>query len=93
MTQMTHINGKNTGAIRLYALSTCIWCKKTKKLLDKLGVAYDYVFVDLLSGEEKQQVMDEIYKWNPRGSFPTMVIDQDCIVGFKEEKIRERLSV
>ena len=92
MVKMNHIDGTNTGKIRLFALSTCIWCKKTKNLLDLLGVSYDYVFVDLLKGEEKQQVLDELYKWNPRGSFPTIVIDEDCIVGFKEDNIRERLS-
>jgi len=32
----------------LYALSTCVWCKKTKELLASLGVDHSYVFVDLL---------------------------------------------
>jgi len=28
---MTHVDGKNKGKIMLYALSTCVWCKKTKQ--------------------------------------------------------------
>ena len=37
----------------LYALSTCVWCRRTKQLLDQLGVEYDYVDVDLLEGGDK----------------------------------------
>ena len=89
-----HVKGENKGKIMLYALSTCGWCKKTKKLLDELGVEYNYTYVDYLNGNEKEKTMDEIMKWNPRCSFPTVVInDKECIVGFKEEKIKEALAV
>ncbi len=86
------ISGKNMGKIMLYALSTCVWCRKTKNLLDELGVEYSYIDVDLLEGEEKEKVKKEIEKWNPACSFPTMVInDERCIVGFKEKEIKELL--
>ena len=49
-----HVSGKNMGHTMLYALSTCVWCKKTKQLLDDLGVEYDYVFVDLLEGADRE---------------------------------------
>jgi glutaredoxin len=93
MTDMAHINGKEKGIIRLYALSTCVWCKKTKKLLDELHVSYDYFYVDLLEGKEKEDIMKEVEKWNPRCSFPTLVINnKDVIVGFKEEEIHKKLG-
>ena len=77
----------------LYALSTCGWCKKTKALLNELGVEYDYTDVDLLVGEEQDAVVKEIVKYNPSSNFPTLVIDsQKCIVGFKEDDIREALG-
>lgn len=88
--EINHVNGVNKGKIMLYALSTCVWCKKTKKLLDKLGVQYDYVYVDQLEGDEKESTKDEIMKYNPRCSFPTLVInDEKCIAGFKEDEIKE----
>jgi glutaredoxin len=61
--------------VTLYALSTCGWCKKTRNFLDENHVEYDCVYVDLLQGEEKQAIMEEVRKWNPRSSFPTIVID------------------
>jgi len=89
-----HVSGKNAGKLMLYALSTCIWCRKTKQLLTDLGVEYDYLFVDLLQDQEKEQTIALIEKWNPDCSFPTLVInDSKCIVGFKEKEIREVLNL
>ena len=91
--EINHVDGKQKGNVMLYALSTCIWCRKTKMLLNELGVAYDYVDVDLLSPEEQDTVVEIISKFNPTGGFPTIIInDKDCIRGFDERKIREVLG-
>ncbi len=93
MASTTRVEGKEKGTIILYALSTCVWCKKAKRLLDELGVAYEYVYVDLLPREENTAVKNEIRRWNPQGSFPTLVIDNDrCIVGFDEDKIMKEIG-
>jgi glutaredoxin-like protein NrdH len=90
---VNHVAGKNKGKIMLYALSTCGWCKKTKALLNELGVEYDFTDVDLLKGAEQDAAVDEIKKYNPACNFPTIVIDsQKCIIGFKEDDIREALK-
>ena len=91
MLEYEHVKGENKGKIMLYALSTCGWCRKTKELLNELGVKYDYIFVDLLEDKDKDVAMDEVKKWNPRCSFPTIVINDKCIVGFKEDEIKEAL--
>jgi glutaredoxin-like protein NrdH len=94
MVSATTVKGKQGGHdIMLYALSTCVWCNKTKKLLDTLGFEYRYIWVDKLSGQNEDEVMDEVRKYNPECTFPTMVIDgKKCIVGFKEPEIRKALS-
>jgi len=90
---MVHIEGEDKGNIILYALSTCVWCKKTKKLLTELGVDFDYVFVDLLEEDEKEKVLDEMKLHNPACSFPTLVFDdKTCIIGYNEGRIREVLG-
>ncbi len=84
------VSGENRGKIVLFALSTCVWCKKTKRLLNEHGVEYSFVDVDQLQGSEKEEVFAEMKKWNAKGSFPTLVInDKDCIVGYKEAEIKE----
>jgi glutaredoxin len=91
--EVKHIDGEKKGKIMLYALSTCGWCKKTKDFLNKLGVEYKYVFVDDLEGEDREKAMEEIKKWNPNRSFPTLIIDNEkCIVGFKVHEIKKALK-
>jgi glutaredoxin-like protein NrdH len=90
---MVHIEGEDKGKIILYALSTCVWCKKTKKLLTELGVDFHYVYIDLLEGDEKEKVLDEMKIHNPLYSFPTLVMDdKTCIIGYNEGRTREVLG-
>jgi len=94
MIKIEHVKGKNKGKILLYALSTCIWCKKTKEFLDKLGVDYSYIYVDLLDEDDKDKAMEDIKKWNPSCSFPTLVFNnKKCIIGYKEDEIKEVLGL
>ncbi len=80
--------------VMLYALSTCGWCKKTKNFLDDNNVEYEYEYVDLLKGAERENIMQEVQKWNPRRSFPTVVVDdKDVIVGFKVDDLKETLGL
>lgn len=80
--------------IKLYALSTCAWCKKTKRFLDDHNVNYEYEYVDLLTGAEKVRVMAEVERWNPRRTFPTVVVDDnEVVVGFNEDRLREVLRL
>jgi glutaredoxin-like protein NrdH len=84
-----HVDGRDKGSLQLYALSTCVWCKMTKALLEKLEVGFDYVYVDQLQGEEKERALDEIRRWNPRCAFPSLIVHgENCIVGYKEDEIK-----
>ncbi len=91
--KMNHVAGKKSGHLMLYALSTCIWCKKTKNFLNNLGVEYTYVDVDLLAEKEKDEATKEIMQWNPSCSFPTLVVNnKKCIVGYKEKEIKQAIE-
>jgi len=93
MPRGTHVEGKNIGHIVAYTLSTCVWCKKMKRLLNELGIEYDYIDVDLLEGDEKEQARKEVLRWNHAGSFPTIVIDnKKSINGYEPEKVKELLD-
>jgi glutaredoxin len=88
-----HISGVDRGKVVMYGLSTCVWCKKTKKLLTDLGVDFEYVYVDRLEGDEEDDAVEEVRRFNPSVSFPTTIInDEKAIVGFKEKEIRESLG-
>ncbi len=90
---VVQVPGKKSRHIMLYALSTCGWCGKTKKLLDDLGVEYSYEYVDQLQGAEQEEAIRKVKEWNASCSFPTLVLDdKKCIIGYKEDEIREALQ-
>jgi len=80
-------------SVKLYSLSTCSHCKSTKKLLSECVVKYDVVDVDLIDGDERKVILEDIKRLNPRCSFPTIIIDDQVIVGFKEQEIKEALNL
>jgi len=88
--QIKKVAGKKIGDILIYALSTCIWCRKAKQLFKDLGVEYSYVDVDLLQGKDQEEAVAEIMKLSGMQSFPTIVLDNNkMILGFKEQEIRD----
>lgn len=79
--------------VKIYSLSTCSHCKATKRFLDESGIEYDATDVDLLQKEERSAILEDVRKINPRCTFPTIVIGDQVIVGFKEDRIREVLGL
>ena len=79
--------------IKIYTLSTFVHCKATKNLLNECAVTYEFVDVDLLSGEERTAILEDVRKFNPDCSFPTIIIGDKIIVGFKENEIRLALGL
>jgi glutaredoxin-like protein NrdH len=76
----------------LYALSTCGWCKKARVFLGDNDVAYRFVYVDLLEGDELNEVSSEVARLNPQKTFPTLVIDdEDVVIGFNDSTYGEKL--
>jgi glutaredoxin-like protein NrdH len=79
--------------VKMYTLSTCSHCRAAKKLLGDLGVRYEFVDVDLLSGNERAAMIEEVKRHNPACSFPTIIIGDTVIVGNREDRIKEALGL
>jgi glutaredoxin-like protein NrdH len=79
--------------VKLYTLSTCSHCMRTKRFFKEIGIDPETVDVDLLTGEERERIMNEVRKLNPDCTFPTICIDDDVIVGFNEDKLRKALGI
>ncbi len=78
--------------IKVYALSTCVHCKHAKEFLEEKHIPYDCVHVDYLTGEERAKMMDIVRKLNPALSFPTIVIGDKVIVGFRRDELLNMLE-
>lgn len=80
-------------SVRLYALTTCPYCRMTKKMLDESGVEYELTEVDLLEGEERENAVAEVRRASGGASFPVVVIGDEVIVGFNKKRIKELLGL
>jgi glutaredoxin len=79
--------------VKIYTLSTCSHCKATKKFLNENQIIFDATDVDLLQGTDREAALEEVIQFNPQRSFPTIIIGDKIIVGFKEKDIREALGL
>jgi len=84
----------NEHKVIFYGLSTCIWCKRTRQFFENQGIAFDYIYVDLLSGQEQEEVLAQVRRWNLSMSFPTIVVDDSrVVIGYNPEQIKEILGL
>jgi glutaredoxin len=82
-----------TPPVKIYSLSTCGHCRSAKKFLGDCTIKYDFVDVDLLEGDERKAILEDVKKFNPKCSFPTIIIGDIVIVGYKENEIKEALGL
>lgn len=94
MSYKTEVSGENDEHdVKLFAISTCGWCKKVKELLKEEDIEFEYVNIDEVEGEESKEVRQDLKRFNSSLSCPTLVIDngREIIIGFQEDKIRREL--
>ena len=79
--------------IKIFALSTCPYCKRTKRFLSENGVDYEAIDVDLLDAAEQDRVLAEVEELTGKHSFPVVVVGSEVIVGHNEERLRQVLGL
>ena len=78
--------------IEFYGLSTCMWCKKTKAILDSKNLDYTHIFVNELPDDEKENVKARVKELNPANTYPTVKIGDQVIVGHHPEQLEEAIA-
>jgi glutaredoxin len=85
--------------VHLYALSTCPYCRMTRKYLDEAGVKYELTEVDLLEGTPgdpetpKGAAAAEVKRLSGGTSFPVLVAGEEVVVGFNKGRIAQVLGL
>ena len=74
--------------VKLYALSTCVHCRAVRSFLESNKIAFSSVNVDELEKWQRKEMIREVKKYNGKGSFPTLVVGEKVIVGFKEDELK-----
>jgi len=88
------VQGRNKNhKVLMYALSTCVWCKRTKQFLKDNDIDHEYVDVDLESGEERDKIERELAS-RECYVYPALLIDgRRLIKGFNLDEIKEVLGL
>jgi len=80
--------------VLLYALSTCAWCRLTKKYLSENKVEYEYIDVDLCNQRDRETIRNDIVKLGGEPIYPTIIIDDKIVItGFRKDKLSEALDI
>ena len=93
--KIVKVDGKNNKhKVSMYAISTCAWCKLTKQFLKDNNIAYNYVDVDLCSGEDREKIREEIIKRGGSTNYPIVNIDDKTLIsGFRKDLLKEALDL
>lgn len=75
--------------VKLYTLSTCPWCLKTKKFFKDNNIAVECLEYDLAGPKEQKKILAEMQKYGGGNSFPFAIIDDKAVEGFDPEKFSE----
>jgi len=62
-------------------------------MLDECAVPYEFTDVDLLSGNQLAAILEDVKKFNPLCTFPTIIIGDKVIIGFQELAIKGALGL
>lgn len=77
----------------LFAISTCPRCQRLKKFLSNYSVNAVIVDIDLLTPEEKRKHLRFVQPFNPRLSFPTLIVGDTAVIGEDYDGVKEVLGL
>ena len=78
---------------KIFALSTCPYCKMARKYLEENDVSFDVVEVDQLTGSPREEAIAEVKRLSGGTSFPVIDVDGEVIVGFNKPRMKELLNL
>jgi len=89
------VAGKNNKhKVFLYTISTCAWCKLTKRFLKDNKIEYEYVDVDLCSDEDRDIIRKDIESRGAEPRYPITIVDDKVLIhGFRKDQISEALGI
>jgi glutaredoxin-like protein NrdH len=75
---------RNDKGLKLFALTTCGFCKKAKTFLDENDFSYDYLYMDKIDPDTKKELKTQFAEnFDKRLTYPTLMInDTELLTGF-----------
>ena len=90
----TNVDGANGTEedILVFALSTCMWCKKCKRFLNEEGMKYRYIDVDKIDPGDKMKLLEHLRTtYEDRISYPFFTCKSGHVVGYDPKQYKKLL--
>jgi len=78
--------------VSMYTLSTCPWCRKTKKFFTEHHIAFDFTDYDLADERTQERIMAELDA-NWASGFPYVRIGDQVVEGYRPDRFAELLGI
>lgn len=80
-------------AIKIYTITTCPYCEKTKEFLISHGIEFETVNLDELSGKAQAEAIARAYRLSKQRSFPVTDINGTGVVGLDVGRFSKLLAI
>ncbi|HOW89814.1 MAG TPA: glutaredoxin family protein [Elusimicrobiales bacterium] len=78
--------------VKMYTLSTCLWCKRTKQFFQDRNIPFEAVEYDKADEAEQERIMSEMRSKGCGGSFPFVCIGSDAVQGYDPDEFERLLG-
>ena len=78
--------------VTMYTLSTCPWCRKTKKFFTERNIPFEYTDYDLADEVTQDKIMAELDAAGANG-FPFVRIGDQIVVGYQPNVYAKLLGI
>lgn len=78
--------------VTMYTLSTCPWCRKTKKYFTEHNIPFDFTDYDLADEATQDKIMSELDAAGASG-FPFVRIGDQIVEGYRPDRFAALLGI
>ena len=78
--------------VKMYTLSTCLWCKRTKNFFKERKIPFECVDYDKVDEIEQEHIMAEMRENGGGGSFPFVYIGGNVVQGYEPDEFERLLD-
>ncbi len=78
--------------VSMYTLSTCPWCRKTKKFFTERHIPFEYTDYDLADEATQDKIMRELDAEGVKG-FPFVRIGDQAVEGYQPDRYAKLLGI
>ena len=79
--------------IRVYALSTCPWCRKAKQFFKDHNILVEEIDFDLCEKKKQQEALADMKRYGGGDQFPFVIIGEDSVEGFNPQEYCNLLGI